>query len=287
MDAIDLAVSSQDFLSDPVFGGLFSGSTQVGTTGGVGSMSPSGVPPVASGNYVVLDSSKKDSSGNPTVVGVVVDLSTQLGQQIASSFNGGTYKFDASSGVLSQSGASGGTSGASGASGGTSQSGTQQSLTYRTVSGGPGQNSWRVIWELSEASPDGGYIVQEVDVSEAITQPDGHTNTITKPSIWEAWTVLAGHTNAEPTNSQGYDDDFLFKDVRSSDPLSTTITGTARFFEGLTRATIRGDGFQPGNTTSQSGNLLTSQQNPNLSVQNATAPVNRKDTYVNPMQRQW
>lgn len=149
----------------------------------------------------------------------------------------------------------------------------QQSLSFRTVEGGPGDISWRVKWQLAGPSEDGGWIVQQVDMTTTI---DGTiTPTQTK---WEAWSVLPGHESADQTNNEGYDDDFLFKNVASSAQISTTVNGSARFYEGLTLP----DSFHRGSYGTLSGNLYSSSVDPHIPLTNATGPVLRTDTYVNP-----
>jgi hypothetical protein len=79
-------------------------------------------------------------------------------------------------------------------------------------------------------------VIQEVDKEETITHLDGQTHTYPMPSIWEAWHISAGHVNADQTNNEGYDDDLAFKDARPlsrGDRISTTLTATARYYEGL------------------------------------------------------
>jgi len=88
-------------------------STQVGTTGGVGNTSPSGVPPASqgTGNNVVIDPKDVNSNGNGTGH-MHVDPTTDLGKKIAdkiAAVNGdmSKFKFDASTGVLTYTGGSG------------------------------------------------------------------------------------------------------------------------------------------------------------------------------------
>jgi RHS repeat-associated protein len=100
MDALDMATSTQDFLGDPALAGVFSNSTQTDPGGPGGGMSQMGVPAVQGNTNSVLISK---STGK--IVEIVYDKSTDLGQQISASLgDGGTYKFDASTGVLNWSG---------------------------------------------------------------------------------------------------------------------------------------------------------------------------------------
>jgi RHS repeat-associated protein len=100
MDAIDLAVSTQDFLGDPALGGLFSNSTQTDPGGLGGGKSQAGIPAVQGNtNSVVI------SKSTQKIVEIVYDKSTDLGQQIAGSLgDGGTFKFNASTGALNLTG---------------------------------------------------------------------------------------------------------------------------------------------------------------------------------------
>jgi RHS repeat-associated protein len=159
--------------------------------------------------------------------------------------------------------------------GGSTQDGGQ-SLSFRTLSGGPRQKSWRGIWVLGEDSPNGGHVVQQVDTTETRVHPDGTTQTYPTKTKWEAWTVLPGHTNAQPTNADGYDDDYAFRDIQSSDKISVTVQGSARFYEDTTLPSV----FHR-DPTSNSGNLQQTTVDPHIPLDHATEPVVRKDTFVN------
>jgi len=275
-------LDSSDFLGQ--LSQLFSNATQSGTTTGMGNSSAgitatSNLAPgtvvqtYSNGTRVIADPSS--ASG----LSLEFDGNSELGKKIAQFYaDGGTYKYDVGSGALGP-GSTGGTSGQTG-----DQKGAAPSLTFLTVSGGPGQSSWRVLWALSEPSPDGGKIIQQINVTETITQADGTVETKNAPTMWEAWTVLPGHTNAEPSNNDGYDDDFLLKNVMSSNKISTTVTGTATFYEGLHDLP---SSFQGGSTITKSGNLKFSAEDPHLPTLNATAPVYRTDTYINPPMERW
>jgi RHS repeat-associated protein len=153
-------------------------------------------------------------------------------------------------------------------------------LQFITVRGGPGQKDWYGRWKVTPPSVKGGHVVQKKSWRVRITRKDGSVDYHDALPSWEAWTVLAGHSWAEPTNNDGYDDDFGFRDVMSNgDKISTTITGVAVFHEGLTDLPSI---FYIGNSKTKSGDLPSSRVDPQLSDDDATEPVIRDDTYDNP-----
>jgi RHS repeat-associated protein len=162
---------------------------------------------------------------------------------------------------------------------GSAAGGNPNSLSFVTVSGGPGQKSWRGKFVLSNPSPKGGHVVQKVETNLTETTPDGKIRIYPLPTIWEGWPVLPGHIWAGRANNEGYHDDFLFKNVTFPNKLTTTVTGTARFYEGLTDLPPT---FHSGYPPGHAGSLKSTTIDPHLPLDNATAPLIRTDTYENP-----
>ena len=115
-------------------------------------------------------------------------------------------------------------------------------------------------WKLAHASPRGGYIVEQVDLSIVGTRPDGSPITPSHVRYWQAWKVAAGATapieaaagvTTTPVGSGGAD-----------------ISAVARFYEGL----ILPPAFAAGNSPYADGHP-SSTTDPDLSTHNATLPV--------------
>jgi len=139
-----------------------------------------------------------------------------------------------------------------------------QTLSWRTVEGGPGsgKNYWAIFWQLFFPSQDGGYIVQEVDLST--TTMAGPFPVTVGFVYWEAWEVASGDPiTLNQSKAAPWDDKFNI-------PGATTY-GTARFYEGLQTLP---DSFKVGNV-GWAGILPSTTVNPNLSTDNATSPVTR------------
>jgi RHS repeat-associated protein len=130
--------------------------------------------------------------------------------------------------------------------------GLAQQLSYSTINGGPGQSLWQVHWSLSEASPTGGWIVQQVTG----TLPNGGTFTYS-----EAWQVEPGSTTTTLSPAVPFDDTFMGW---------SAVSASAAFYEGLTLPAS----FVPG-SVKFAGNLPATFQNPILSNCSATPSVAR------------
>ncbi len=136
------------------------------------------------------------------------------------------------------------------------QQGIDNSLKYKTVTGGQKQGPWEINWSLKHNSKKGGFIVQHIvaDFGDA-----GHFD------YYEAWPVAPGtHT----PSIQGVDGNGnLYSDMFSG-PAGSHIHGSARFYEGLNLPdsfTVHPPGFP-------AGILRSTTTNPNLPTDNATAP---------------
>jgi hypothetical protein len=140
-----------------------------------------------------------------------------------------------------------------------------QWLRDATTAGGPGLPNRERRWQLAHASPNGGYVVEEVSRTILGTKPDGSPITPSSIKYWQAWPVPAG------SNAPG---DAL--DSFAPPPGGTgedTISAVARFYEGLTLPPTFAVGKSP-----YAGGRLSSTTDPKLSTSSATLPVDTSAT---------
>jgi len=137
-------------------------------------------------------------------------------------------------------------------------SGLYNKLDYISINSEK-SNPWYILWELQNKSNCGGWIVQELTISIGIDPPYRH---------WEAWEVKPG-SKIPVRKDANYDDRFYLEDDEFIG-ITYTYTAEARFYEGLQLP----DGFVAGSVP-RAGNLRATTTNPNLSIDNATAPVIR------------
>jgi RHS repeat-associated protein len=116
-----------------------------------------------------------------------------------------------------------------------------------------------IKWPLAKPSAQGGWIVQAIN----LTALDG---SLIK-HFWEAWQVRAGETTIIYNIISAYDDRFQA-------PIGQSVPAHARFFEGLTLPAS----FIPYNPNANAHTLPSTTINPDLSLANATASVNRSWT---------
>jgi hypothetical protein len=130
-----------------------------------------------------------------------------------------------------------------------------QQLKFKTVSGGQGA-TWEVDLSLTHNTTTGGWIVQHIVADFAGA---GHYD------YWEAWPVSA---NAHVPSIHGIDaTGHSYSDMFAGNQ-GSHIHASARFYEGL---------HLPGSFKVQpagfpAGILRATTRNPNLPIQNATAP---------------
>src|SRR6185437_9817070 len=141
--------------------------------------------------------------------------------------------------------------------------GLAQSLEYVNVTGGPSDPMWQIQWQLSEPSPTGGLIVQQINMM----LPDG-----TATTYWEAWPVAPCSTVTEMTAATLSENNSPMASLPIDDTFEggKSITASARFYEGLNLP----NSFVQGSVVYASG-LRTTSSDPHLPINNATAPVNR------------
>ena len=141
---------------------------------------------------------------------------------------------------------------------------TKQQLSYNTVSGGQGSATWFVQWKLSEKSQKGGWIVQQITLTDSTGKQ--------VMTYWEAWQVEAGKQST------------IYQDmgIQQDDIFSTgifphwTVSASARFYEGLGLP----DTFIKDNRNTTAGDLRSTTIDPRLSTNGATDPVDR--TWTSP-----
>jgi len=144
----------------------------------------------------------------------------------------------------------------------------RQTLSYTTVGGGPGLASWSIQWGLSQPSPDGGYIVQEISGEYTATQ--GGEMETRSYHYWEAWQVPAG-SQITRYNLSGSPADDVFRINGNGATGTDSSTAAARFYEGLSLP----PSFVPNNRNTFAGSLPATNINPNLPIGRATPPVVR------------
>ena len=138
-----------------------------------------------------------------------------------------------------------------------------QILSYQTTEGGSNLAYWKIKWQLSNLSPNGGYIVQEVSGNIQF-KDNGQTKNIPY-HYWEAWKVNAGSKTCSCF------DQFVLNPHSDNTATGTdTLTAKARFYEGLRLPSS----FVPSGNP-YSGTLPSTNTNPNLPTTNATPPVVR------------
>jgi hypothetical protein len=91
-------------------------------------------------------------------------------------------------------------------------------LDFTTVGGGPKNRSgWDINWNLSQKSKAGGYIVQEITLSD----PAGNEFM----QYWEAWQVKRGSTLTVYAGKSDADDHFRPEKGNSALPKHDSMRG--------------------------------------------------------------
>jgi hypothetical protein len=120
------------------------------------------------------------------------------------------------------------------------------------------------LWNLSKKSKSGGQIVQEITTTDKSGKQTDH--------YWEAWPVDKGKQSTRYVDKGLYSD---YDDAFSNNAPGTTVKASARYYDGLTLP----DTFKVGGDPS-SGILYSTTEDPHLSAEHATDPVER--TYTEP-----
>jgi RHS repeat-associated protein len=142
--------------------------------------------------------------------------------------------------------------------------GLAQKLSYTSIMPAPGIDPnggmWQVQWNLSEPSPQGGWVVQEVDVTAANGQ---------QVSYWEAWQV-APNSTVTTQAAQEISGGFEPVDDTFDSPDNVKLHTSARFYEGLCLPKDFVSGVNP-----YAQALPATFNNPHLSTAGATPAVVR------------
>ena len=146
---------------------------------------------------------------------------------------------------------------------------SKNSLTYSVFSpvsrGQNGEINTSIIWGLKHPSKKGGYIIQHIGLSASknLEIPD-------QSKYYEAGRVNPGQNQIERMASGNYnwDDEFTFSGAAGHGTIKWEAS--ARFYEGLSLPAS----FRP-NSVVHAGPLPATADDPHLSSQNATDPVNR------------
>ena len=95
-----------------------------------------------------------------------------------------------------------------------------------------GVNALVIDWALSEASAKGGHVVQLMTVRWSIKNCSTHKEVygLTGVTYWEAWDIAEGARQPNPA-----EDGWTWTDNGIGTYGEVTMTGKARFYEGLTR----------------------------------------------------
>jgi hypothetical protein len=140
------------------------------------------------------------------------------------------------------------------------QQGINNSLKYKTVAGGQGQNRWEIQWSLTHNTKAGGWIVQHIVADyEGAGAGAGHYD------YYEAWPVAP---DSHTPSIQGVDGNgSLYSDMFAR-AAGSHIHASASFYEGLALPAafkVQAEGFP-------AGILRATTVNQNLPMQNATSP---------------
>ena len=117
-------------------------------------------------------------------------------------------------------------------------------------------------WQLAHASPEGGYIVEQVTRTIMGTKADGSPITPSTVKYWQAWQVPAG-ANAPIDAIDSFPNTAL-----AGGKGEESLSAVARYYEGL----ILPPAFGVGNSQ-YAGGRLSSVIDPRLSTNSATLPV--------------
>ena len=104
-----------------------------------------------------------------------------------------------------------------------------------------GSFRWVVQWELDKVTTKGGWVVQKVELSNAVKDCDGKPIDLEKmnglkPSwypLWEAWQINAGQKVTTYAETGDTKDDTYGSSYGATSKGSLTVKGTPEFYEGL------------------------------------------------------
>jgi hypothetical protein len=140
--------------------------------------------------------------------------------------------------------------------------GSTVNLTPGTIYAEVGADA--VNWSLSQPSTDGGYIIQQVTVTNPGQDPS---------SYWEAWYVPAGSESPIACTPMPWSD--IVGGIPGTTPLGTVITTSASYYPDLA---LPAD-FIQNNPATGGGVLPSTTTDPSIGGAQGTAPVTRTNTY--------
>jgi hypothetical protein len=131
---------------------------------------------------------------------------------------------------------------------------------------------WKVQFKLASESEEGGYIVQHVHIDAYMSGLDGYpvSHRLNGVDYWEAWRVDPGSDVTTYGARGDYDDMYRVAASPPGTHGAVHITGTVRFYEGLD---LPSD-FIVRNPLTLGGILPSTNVDPHLPLQNASAPAN-------------
>ncbi len=147
--------------------------------------------------------------------------------------------------------------------------GGQRLVANETINRSAGANGTSELvrnWSLSQVSPRGGAIVQDISVTvEAYDRAGKRIVGLPSTRYWEAWTVSPGSSVPTPYGQDTFKVNSLPREWHRG---KVTWSGSARFYEGLSLPSS----FVPGGVRS-AGVLPSTSVDPELSTSSATPSV--------------
>jgi hypothetical protein len=132
-----------------------------------------------------------------------------------------------------------------------------------------GDATTEIQWKLNQPSESGGWIVQNVTADIETIDEAGNLVSQENWDYWEAWRVDPGSTvTTFAATGDPVDDTFHIPAAAAGTSGTWTISGTARFYEGLSLP----DTFDVGNVP-QAGILFSTSTDPHLPLANASPQV--------------
>jgi RHS repeat-associated protein len=151
-------------------------------------------------------------------------------------------------------------------------------LVYGPAHTSQGVGAEEIVFSLSQSSPNGGFVGQTTNITASFVDGLGILHS-TNSTFYEAWPVDRGSTatseGGRDAQGRSYDDLFYYPGGGENSHGSVEITGTARFYE----AAPIPDSYTRNNPNTSAGDLRSTNVNPNLPTENATAPLVHKLKY--------
>jgi RHS repeat-associated protein len=145
------------------------------------------------------------------------------------------------------------------------------SLSFKTMSGGPGQVNWAGKFETSEGAPDRGYVIQKIVTTEVYTDKDG-VHDVDPMIFWEGFGPFA--KGAQITGKNNIPDDCFCLARRGTSGIFI-VTGSARLYPMDELPPT----FKTPNPDTRAGTAPSTIYDPHLSPVGASSVLNRIDIY--------